>query len=391
VIARYAGNIRKYAGQDTNKFAVGLSYLFETRLTVPMDYPIPSRALLRIVRAVAYRTLRVIHLAIRILVRGSNLITRAGSGGDRAKKGTEFKWQQGDSLVALANLWDYMNYDYFYTLKSVHNTKITVLIYDVIALMYPYTTPEPTELYRRHWLEIARTCKHILAISHHTAETYEKYILRPNDLDAKVSVAILPNFLKDRAGDIGIQPVMELVGKDFVVYCSTIESRKNHETLIHVWERLMDDIEPAYIPVLVFVGRWGWGYETVQRMYERCWKLRPKLLVLERVADNQLIWLYKNAMFSVFPSLSEGFGLAAAESLSFGTPVIASSCPALREATEGLMPSIDPLDVPEWTRQICQLLLDKELLTSLRQRTAEFRGADYDAFARTILHAVLGS
>jgi glycosyltransferase involved in cell wall biosynthesis len=389
--ARIVGKIRKYSAQDTKKFAAGLSYLFEDRLAVPKDSPALSRVLLRILQAVAYRTLLMIHLVIRILVRSTSLIGRSSSSGGWVKKRKEFKWQQGDSLVVLANLWDYMNYEYFHTLKSVHNINITALVYDVIALIYPYTTPEPTDLYRRHWLEIAHTCKHILAISYHTAETYEKYILKPNDLKATVSVAILPNFLKDRAGDIGVQSVMELVGKSFVVYCSTIESRKNHETLIHVWERLIDDIEPACVPVLVFVGRWGWGYENVQRMYERCLQLRPKLLVLERVADDQLIWLYKHAMFSVFPSLSEGFGLAAAESLSFGTPVIVSSCPALREATEGLMPSIDPLDVPEWTRQIRQLFLDKELLTSLRQRTAEFHGADYDAFARTVLHAVISN
>jgi glycosyltransferase involved in cell wall biosynthesis len=235
---------------------------------------------------------------------------------------------------------------------------------------------------------IARTCSHIVAISHHTAETYAKYVLIPNNLKAAVSVSILPNFLRDRASDIRVRPVAELNGKRFVVYCSTIESRKNHETLIHVWERLRDDIEPGCLPILVFVGRWGWGFANVRRMYERCWWLRPKLLILEDVADDQLIWLYKNAMFTVFPSLSEGFGLAAAESLSFGTPVIASNCPALREATEGLMPGIDPLDVPEWTRQIHELLHDKELLASLRQKAAKFCGADYNSFARTVLQAV---
>ena len=347
------------------------------------------RGVLRILRAGAVAALRIVHLAIRMMVRTGVLMGRLGLGRDRDEGPREFAWQRSDSLVVLANLWDYMNYDYFRTLHDIHNLTITAVVYDVIALMYPYTTPEPTELYHRHWVEIGRACKTIVAISRYTAETYDRYVLGPHRLKPVVRVAILPNFLKDRSGDIGARPVAALIGKTFVVYCSTIEARKNHETLIHVWERLLDDLDPDNIPVLVFVGRWGWSFEAVRRMHDRCWRLRPKLLILEDVADNQLIWLYRNAMFTVFPSLSEGFGLAAAESLSFGTPVIASSCPALREATEGLMPGIDPLDVPEWTRQIRQLLLDAPSLTLLRRRAEQFRGADYDAFARTILHAAL--
>jgi glycosyltransferase involved in cell wall biosynthesis len=388
--ARLLGKLAKYGAQDAGKFAAGLSYLFETRLAVPTAYPAPLRVLLRIARAVGFATVRMVHLAIRFPVRAGGLIARPGAREGRRKDPREFDWQQNDSLVVLANLWDYMNYDYFRTLQAVHNLNITTVVYDVIALVYPYTTPEPTALYHRHWVNIAHTCRHIIAISHHTAATYDKYILGPNDIKAKVSVATLPNFLKDRAGDIGIEPVAELAGSRFVMYCSTIETRKNHETLIHVWERLTDDLDPDQLPVLVFVGRWGWGFEAVRRMYDRCWRLRPRLLILEHVADDQLIWLYRNAVFTVFPSLSEGFGLAAAESLSFGTPVIVSNCPALSEATEGLMPAIDPLDVPEWTRQIRRLLLDEQSLTLLHRQAAAFRGAEYDAFARTILRAASG-
>lgn len=387
--ARVARKLRKYAAQDTREFAAGLSFLLDSRLAVPGRYPATFRILLRIVRAAAYRTLLIIHRAIRILFRIRHWIYGLRSGGGRLSKEGEFEWQQSDSLVVLANLWDYMNYDYFDTLVTIYGLTVTGVVYDVIALVYPYTTREPIDLYYRHWVAIGRACSHIVAISHYTAETYEKYILTPNSLTATVSVSFLPNFLKDRVSDIGVRPIVGLIGKNFVVYCSTIESRKNHETLMHVWERLIDDIEPDCLPILVFVGRWGWGFENVQRMYERCYRLRPKLQILEDVADDQLIWLYKNAMFTVFPSLSEGFGLAAAESLSFGTPVITSNCPALQEATEGLMPRIDPLDVPEWARQICELLHDKKLLASLRLKAADFCGADYDEFACNILRSAL--
>ncbi len=370
---------------DAGHFAVNLSNMFETRLAIPANWPAILRLPLGVIRGAAYRCIRAMHATLRIIARADAAVRGRDSGENEIEQRSEFEWQESDALIALSNLWDYMDYEYLFTLKTRFGIKIITIVYDVIALIYPYSTYASTDLYHRHWVEIAHACTNIVAISQETARTYQKYILDPNHLKAQVSVATLPNFLKDRAGDIGVQPIAELVDKKFVVYCSTIEARKNHQTLIHVWERLIEDLDLDSVPILIFVGRWGWGFETVQRMYERCWRLRPKLQIRERVTDSELIWLYKNAIFTAFPSLAEGFGLAAAESLSFGTPVITSSCAALSEATEGLMPGIDPLDVPEWTRVIENLLLDEGAIATLRQRATQFRGADYAAFARTVL------
>ncbi len=49
------------------------------------------------------------------------------------------------------------------------------------------------------------------------------------------------------------------------------------------------------------------------------------------VADDRLAWLYENALAVVVPSRHEGYGLPVVEALAFGTPVVASDIPALRE------------------------------------------------------------
>src|SRR3977135_1593860 len=101
-------------------------------------------------------------------------------------------------------------------------------------------------------------------------------------------------------------------------------------------------------------------------LLERHWRLRSHLRVLDSVSDAELIWLYRNARFSVFPSHAGGFGLGAAESLSFGTPVVISDNPALVEATEGLMPAHDPLDFPSWYDDLRSLITDDARLDELR-------------------------
>ena len=71
-------------------------------------------------------------------------------------------------------------------------------------------------------------------------------------------------------------------------------------------------------------------------------QLADHVVFLGSVSDDELIDLYRSAIFSVFPSFLEGWGLGASESLDFGLPVVVSTADALREATRDLMPAIDP-------------------------------------------------
>jgi len=302
---------------------------------------------------------------------------------------SEFHFAPGDTIITIANTWDYMDYSYLTRIVKGGNVRLISVIYDVIAMEMPFTTPAPVHIYHRHWVELGHLATHLVAISKYSLESYRRLIAEPNDLDPLISYAYLPNFLYERRDEIGKTVVPELLNRRFVVFCSTIETRKNHQLLLHLWERLRQVIDSETLPILVFVGGWGWGTETVRLLSERNWRLRDHLQILNKVSDAQLIWLYHNARFTVFPALSEGFGLAAAESLSFGTPVVVANCPALIEASEGLMPAYDPLDLPSWMAEMRRLILDDDYLESLRKKAAQYKGAKYNDFANAIRDAVL--
>jgi glycosyltransferase involved in cell wall biosynthesis len=257
-------------------------------------------------------------------------------------------------------------------------------VYDVIAMRLPHTTPNPLDIYHRHWVEIGHSAAHLLAISRFTVRQYAELIGEPNGLAPAMSHAYLPGFLRDRADEIGERPVNPLLGHEFVVFCSTIETRKNHLLLLELWDRLRLEFSREQLPILVFAGKWGWGTETVRSWTERDFRLRDRLLILNHVSDAELIWMYRNARFTLMPSLSEGYGLAAAESLSFGTPVVISDCPALVEATEGLMPGYDPLDFMAWFEEMRRLIRDETRLGELRAAASRYRGPTYDAFGNAV-------
>ena len=295
--------------------------------------------------------------------------------------------QFGDVLISAGDMWEYIDYSYLYRLCRRQGVSLLAVVYDVIAVELPFTTLGPPHVYHRYWVELGHIAARLLAISEHTAHRYRRVIAEPNDLTVPITYAHLPNFLKESAASTGEREVPNLTQRPFVLYCSTIEMRKNHQLLLHIWDRLRQELSPDDLPILVFAGKWGWNIEIVRLLVERNWRLRPHLRILDHVCDAELIWLYRKARFTVFPSYDEGFGLAAAESLSFGTPVIVSSSPALIEATEGLMPSHDPYDFNAWYADIRDLATDDTRLAILRCAAAKFRGPAYDEFAGAVCQA----
>ena len=81
---------------------------------------------------------------------------------------------------------------------------------------------------------------------------------------------------------------------------------------------------------------------------------------MDHVSDSVLDNLYKNCLFTVFPSFAEGWGLGAVESLLHKKICIISTCPALREATQSLCHQLDPTDTCAWVEMILKLLNSEE-------------------------------
>ena len=86
------------------------------------------------------------------------------------------------------------------------------------------------------------------------------------------------------------------------------------------------------------------------------------------VRDETLPALLSGASVLIFPSLYEGFGLPPLEAMACGTPVIASSVPAMDEVLPGaavLVPSRDPEAI---AREAARLLDDRGWHTEWRER-----------------------
>ncbi|MCO6417031.1 glycosyltransferase [Siccirubricoccus sp. KC 17139] len=162
------------------------------------------------------------------------------------------------------------------------------------------------------------------------------------------------------------------IDRPYFVCVGTIEPRKNHITLLHLWRAMAQELPAEQVPKLVLIGRRGWECQHVLAMLDRCEALRPHVIELSGLSDAQMRAWLQNARAVLFPTFTEGWGIPVVEALALRVPVICSDIPVLREASQGLADPVDPLDARSW----------RERILTYAAESAEARAARRAALAR---------
>ncbi len=215
------------------------------------------------------------------------------------------------------------------------------LIHDLIPTTHPeYARPSQVMAHRSRIATTAALADGIIVNSAATAETLLPFLRgrRP----ALPPICVAPLGVERRPS-----PCHTLPTEPYFVALGTIEPRKNHLLLLHLWRDLAARLGPR-APRLVLVGRRGWENENILDMLDRCTALGG--LVQERGAapDAQVTELLAGARALLFPSFTEGYGLPVMEALAQGVPVLASDLPSLREVAGTVPDYLDPVDGIGW-------------------------------------------
>lgn len=147
---------------------------------------------------------------------------------------------------------------------------------------------------------------------------------------------------------------------------------KNHAGMVRAFVEAMRD-RPDH--KLVLVRRFSRIDRGMNRLVARP-DVRAKVISVPFVPTGILLSLYRHARMLLFVSHYEGFGLPALEAMSLGTPVLASTAPAVREVTGSGALHASPDDHRDLVDKMRRLDDDEELRARLidmgRRRAAEF-------------------
>ena len=159
-----------------------------------------------------------------------------------------------------------------------------------------------------------------------------------------------------------VKKKFKISGKYFL-YVSTIEPRKNVETIIKGFDLFMSkraDEREQYFMVLA--GGLGWKYEGVLEQLEKS-SFKDNIIMTGFISQKEKQCLFEGADAFVYPSLYEGFGIPLLEAMNYGLPIITTNVSSLPEVgQDAVMYMKEPADAESLAQLMdkCAGLSDEE-------------------------------
>lgn len=114
----------------------------------------------------------------------------------------------------------------------------------------------------------------------------------------------------------------------YILYVGTIQPRKNIDTLVKAYSKLVKTKGVTH--KLVITGRKGWLYGPLFELI-KSEGMEQNVIFTGFVPDEELPYIYSSAELFVYLSLFEGFGIPPLEAMACGVPVICSNTTSLPE------------------------------------------------------------
>lgn len=135
------------------------------------------------------------------------------------------------------------------------------------------------------------------------------------------------NFIKEKFGV-----------SEYITCISTIEPRKNYETLLRAFSLIQPRKER-----LVIVGRMGWKSEHIPRLVKSL-GIADRVIFTGYAPLSSLPSIIYHARLFVYPTLYEGWGALLLDAMASGVPVISSKIPVNLETAEKAALLVEPKD-----------------------------------------------
>jgi glycosyltransferase involved in cell wall biosynthesis len=284
----------------------------------------------------------------------------------RANEGVSFA--PGDLVFIAGANWHFFEF-VLALAEERHRHRITVcqFVHDLVPLVAPEHAFEGDgEQYGRWLKHLSANADHLLTNSQATRCDLDAW-LAENGADVPTTVLPLAHQFAGTARELSSDAeraagairsaVLNAARLPYVLCVGTIESRKNVWTLANVWNRIYRQLGES-TPRLLFAGKQGWLKDDFDDFIRGTGSLYGYIRIVDRPNDDELAYLYRKCLFSVYPSYKEGWGLPVGESLWFGRPVVCSNTSSMPEAGGQWADYIDPTSWQSIETAVMKMITD---------------------------------
>ncbi len=263
-----------------------------------------------------------------------------------------------------------------------------MVVHDIIPKLFPEYIRKISQ--KIHWRAIEqgiRNADHIVAISSSTKHDLMTQLGIAEEKILVAHIGLSPAFesvcTEDRVDSVLEKYHLE---RGYIYHGGGLEVRKNTEGVLRAYAKLCSEYQ---IPKLVISGKIHTKSNPLATDVEGLIEelgLGERVRLLGFVPDEDLPALYRGAIFFVYPSLYEGFGLPPLEAMSQGTPVIVSNTSSLPEVCGDAAAYVDPNDSDGIEKQMQILLHDAPRQTELGMKGfARVKQFSWEQFMKAVL------
>lgn len=274
--------------------------------------------------------------------------------------------------------------------RFIEDIPTAAIFYDLIPLIYQSTYLQDGRLLEWFMEKVDhfRRCDLLFAISESSRREAVKYVGNDPEDVIPILAAISDTFSRTAGTSISDIKKKFNINRPYVMYSGATDPRKNLHRLIDAFAAL--DLSVLKKHQLVLAG--GMPREHKDDLVAHVSQhpqLQGRVVFTDRVSDDEMVGLYRNAKAFVFPSYHEGFGLPALEAMAFDIPVIgadAASIPEIIALKEALF---DPFSVSEMSQSIHRILTDDAFRERLvASSKSQFERFSWDQTAQRALAAI---
>lgn len=262
-----------------------------------------------------------------------------------------------DVFFTSDGLWDRQEYIEAVIAITKASTKLVHLVHDIVPIVVPHLVHDyMTGAMTNYFKQVAPHIDVLISISKNTETDFIRVF-------GQICKHSLRHYLFHHGDDVpDVNPIMPAKlksVKEFLLCVGTIEIRKNHMLLYQAYKLAAE--KKIEIPPMVIIGRDGWLSDQTLKLMREDPIVCDKFIFLGPAPNSEMVWCYKNCLFTVMPSFYEGWGLQVAQSLYFGKVAAVSNVGPLPEVGGRLNVYYSPYNADDCLRQI-HMLLDKKVL-----------------------------
>jgi glycosyltransferase involved in cell wall biosynthesis len=153
------------------------------------------------------------------------------------------------------------------------------------------------------------------------------------------------------------------------VFLGRLNPSKGIADLVEIWKNVSREIPGAKLAV---IG----GEEAEMKNYLRKkikeFELEENIRLLGYLEDEKAHPILKSGKVFLFPSREEGWGIAIAEAMACGLPVVSWNLPVFKEIFEGYTIQINENDISAFSEKVVELLRNDELRKKTGKDGKEF-------------------